>query len=114
MGEEFEAEKNAKALAEAEREAMPELPDPEGMPRVPEPLGTPKSLGGVAERAGVDIEATEAEEEAEAEGGTIVSLRDRTGDWTEDIEEREEIEQNLVESENEDEADTEAEKKEAE
>jgi chromosome segregation protein len=112
MGEEFEAEKNAKALAKAEREAMPELPDPEDMLRAPEPLGTPKSLGGVAERAGVDIEATEAEEEIEAEGGTIVSLRDRTEDWTEDMGEREEIEQNLVESENEDEV--EAEQKEAE
>ena len=114
MGEEFEAENNAQALAKAEREAMPELPDPEDMPRAPESLGTPKSLGGVAERAGVDIEATGAEEKIEAEGGTIESLRDRTEDWTEDIEEREEIEQNLVESENEDETDTEAEQKEAE
>jgi hypothetical protein len=93
---------------------MPELPDAEGMPRTPEPLGTPKSLGGVAERAGVDIEATGEEKEIEAEGGTIESLRDRTDDWTEDIEEREEIEQNLVESENEGEADTVAEKKEVE
>ena len=109
-----ECRKNAKALAEAEREAMPELPDPEGMPRAPEQLGTPKSLGGVAERAGVDIEATEEEERAEGEAGTIESLRDRTEDWTEDIEEREEIEQTLAESENEDEADSEAEQKEAE
>ena len=78
----------------------------------PDPLGTPKSLGGVAERAGVDLEATE--EEVEAEAGTIESLRDRTEDWTEDIEEREEIEQTLTESENEDEVDSEAEQKEAE
>ena len=41
-----------------------------------------------------------------------MSLRDRTEDWTEDMGEREEIEQNLVESENEDEV--EAEQKEAE
>jgi hypothetical protein len=101
-------------LAEAEREAMPELPDPEGMPRAPEPLGTPKSLGGVAERAGVDIESTEVEVEAEAEGGTIESLRDRTEDWTEDIEEREELEHTLAEPENEDEVDSEPEQKEAE
>jgi chromosome segregation protein len=114
MGEAFEAENNAQELAKSEREAMPELPDAEGMPRTPEPLGTPKSLGGVAERAGVDIEATEEEKEIEAEGGTIESLRDRTDDWTEDIEEREEIEQSLVESEDEDEADTVAEKKEVE
>jgi chromosome segregation protein len=114
MGDDFEAEKNAQELAKAEREAMPELPDAEGMPRTPEPLGTPKSLGGVAERAGVDIEATDEEKEVEAEGGTIESLRDRTDDWTEDIEEREEIEQNLVESEDEGEADTVAEKKEVE
>ena len=114
MGEEFEAENNAQSLAEAEREAMPELPDPEGMPRAPEPLGTPKSLGGVAERAGVDIESTEVEVEAEAEGGTIESLRDRTEDWTEDIEEREELEHTLAEPENEDEVDSEPEQKEAE
>ena len=62
----------------------------------------------------MDIEATDEEKEAEAEGGTIESLRDRTDDWTEDIEEREEIEQNLVESEDEGEADTVAEKKEVE
>ena len=114
MGEAFEAENNAQELAKSEREAMPELPDAEGMPRTPEPLGTPKSLGGVAERAGVDIEATGVEDEAEAEGGTIESLRDRTEDWTEDIGERKELEQNLAESENEDEVDTEAEQKEAE
>jgi len=98
----------------SELEAMPELPNPEDMLRAPEPLGTPKSLGGVAERAGVDIEATEVEDGAEEEGGTIESLRDRTEDWTEDIEERKELEQNLTESENEDEIDTEAEQKEAE
>jgi len=114
MGEEFEAEQKSQAQSKSEREAMPELPDPEDMPRAPDPLGTPKSLGGVAERAGVDLEATEEEEEVEAETGTIESLRDRTDDWTEDIEEREEIEQTLAESENEGEVDSEAEQKEAE
>jgi len=114
MGEEFEREQKAQAQSKSERETMPELPDPRGMPRAPEPLGTPKSLGGVAERAGVDIETTEAEEGVEVEVSTIESLRDRTEDWTEDIEEREEIEQTLAESENEDEIDSEAEQKEAE
>ena len=114
MGEAFEADRKAQAQTNSELEAMPELPNPEDMLRAPEPLGTPKSLGGVAERAGVDIEATEVEDGAEEEGGTIESLRDRTEDWTEDIEERKELEQNLTESENEDEIDTEAEQKEAE
>ena len=114
MGEEFEREQKAQAQSKSERETMPELPDPRDMPRAPEPLGTPKSLGGVAERAGVDIETTEAEEGVEAEVSTIESLRDRTEDWTEDIEEREEIEQTLADSENEDEIDSEAEQKEAE
>lgn len=63
---------------------------------------------------GVDLEATEAEEEVEAEVGTIESLRDRTDDWTEDMEEREEIEQTLAELDNEDEVDSEAEQKETE
>jgi hypothetical protein len=71
-------------------------------------------LGGVAERAGVDIEATEAEDGVEGDVGTIESLRDRTEDWTEDIEEREELEQSLAESEDEDEVDSEVEQKEAE
>ena len=62
----------------------------------------------------MDLEATEAEEEVEAEVGTIESLRDRTDDWTEDMEEREEIEQTLAELDNEDEVDSEAEQKEAE
>ena len=93
MGEEFEAERKSQAEAKAEREAMPELPDPEGMPRIPEPLGTPKSLGGLAERAGVETLEGDAEEGIEAGDGTLGSLRDRTDDWTEDMEERETIEQ---------------------
>jgi len=93
MGEEFEAERKSQAEAKAEREAMPELPDPEGMPRTPEPLGTPKSLGGLAERAGVEVVEGDAEEGIEAGDGTLESLRDRTDDWTEDMEERETTEQ---------------------
>ena len=113
MGEKFEAERKAQAQVKANRDAMPELPEPEDMPRTPDPLGTPKSLGGLAERAGADIEATESEDAVEAEAGTIESLRDRTEDWTEDIGEREEIEQALAESEGE-EVDSEVEQKEAE
>ena len=64
------------------------LPDPNQMPRVPEPLGTPKSLGGLAERAGVDIE--EELEESEdlsptLEDKNLEALRERTEDWSEDI-----------------------------
>jgi len=113
MGEKFEAERKAQTQIKADRQAMPELPEPEDMPRTPDPLGTPKSLGGLAERAGAEIEASETEDRVEAEGGTIESLRDRTEDWTEDMGEREEVEQVLVESE-EDEVDSEAEQKEAE
>ena len=113
MGEKFEAERKAQTQTKADRQAMPELPEPRDMPRTPEPLGTPKSLGGLAERAGAEIETGEVEDEVEAEGGTIESLRDRTEDWTEDMGEREEIEQVLEESE-EDEVDSEVGQKEAE
>ena len=113
MGEKFEAERKAQTQIKADREAMPELPEPEDMPRTPDPLGTPESLGGLAERAGADIEASDAEDEVEEEVGTIESLRDRTEDWTEDMDEREEIEQALTESD-EDEVDSEVEQKEAE
>jgi len=113
MGEEFEAERKSQAEAKAEREAMPELPDPEGMPRIPEPLGTPKSLGGLAERAGVEALEGDAEEGIEAGDGTLGSLRDRTDDWTEDMEERETIEQTPEEPDV-TESEAEAEQKEAE
>ena len=113
MGEKFEAERKAQTQTKADRQAMSELPEPRDMPRTPDPLGTPKSLGGLAERAGAEIETSEVEDGVEAEGGTIDSLRDRTEDWTEDMGEREEIEQVLAESE-EDEVDSEAEQKEAE
>ena len=110
MSEEFEAERRAQAEAEAERAEMPELPDPEDMPRAPEPLGAPKSLGGLAERAGVEVTEGDAHEEIEAEGGTIESLRERTEDWTEDIVERDAVEQ----APDDPEPESEAEQKEAE
>ena len=70
---------------------MPELPKPEDMPKVPEPLGAPKSLGGLAERAGVDVEEEESESSVSPEG-SMDSLRERTEDWSEDIEERDQVE----------------------
>ena len=70
---------------------MPELPVPENMPRAPEPLGSPKSLGGLADRAGVEIEESEESAEHTPDAETIDSLRERTEDWTEDMEERESV-----------------------
>ena len=70
---------------------MPELPDPEKMPRAPEPLGTPKSLGGLADRAGVEIEEDQEVTEDVAEVDTMDSLRERAEEWTEDIEDRESV-----------------------
>ena len=91
MGEQFEAERKAQEESAADKESMPELPDPENMPRAPEPLGTPKSLGGLADRAGVEIEEGEEVADEEQEVDTMDSLRDRTEEWTEDIEERESV-----------------------
>ena len=88
MSDEIEAEESARAAADAEKLAMPELPSPENMQKTPEPLSPPKSLGGLAERAGVEvIQREEAEEEPEE--GDLQALRDRTEDVNEDIEERE-------------------------
>ena len=72
------------------------------MPRVPEPLGTPKSLGGLAERAGLDIDESEVDEigEESSKTGDLISLRERTEDWTEDIEEADIIQNALVDEEN--------------
>ena len=91
MGEQFEAERKAQEESAADKESMPELPDPENMPRSPEPLGTPKSLGGLADRAGVEIEESEESTEETPDAETIDSLRERTEDWTEDMEERESV-----------------------
>ena len=72
------------------------------MPRVPEPLGTPKSLGGLAERAGLDIDESEVNEidEESSKNGDLVALRERTEDWTEDIEEADKVQNALVDEEN--------------
>ena len=91
MGDQFEAERKAQEESAADMESMPELPEPEDMPRAPEPLGTPKSLGGLADRAGVEIEEGEEAIEEATEVETMDSLRERTEEWTEDIEERESV-----------------------
>ena len=91
LSEELEKEEEAQAKSKAELESMPELPKPEDMPKVPEPLGAPKSLGGLAERAGVDVEEDESESPVLPEG-SMDSLRERTEDWSEDIEERDQVE----------------------
>ena len=58
------------------------------MPRVPEPLGAPKSLGGLAGRAGIDLDV-DSEETVEltqsVENKNLEALRERTEDWSEDI-----------------------------
>jgi len=91
LSEELEKEEKAQAKSKAELESMPELPKPEDMPKVPEPLGAPKSLGGLAERAGVEVEGSESESLVSSEG-SMDSLRERTEDWSEDIEERDQVE----------------------
>ena len=117
LGDEFEAEAKAREEAAADKAEMDELPEPEDMPKTPEPLGTPQSLGGLAERAGIEIDGDEDVEDAEddaedsdvaADGEEIPtidataveaaaelategleSLRERTEEWTEDITEKE-------------------------
>jgi Ser-tRNA(Ala) deacylase AlaX len=54
-------------------------------------LGSPKSLGGLADRAGVEIEGDEEVADSDQEVDTMDSLRERTEEWTEDIEERESV-----------------------
>jgi chromosome segregation protein len=101
MSEEMEKEEAARKQSETELSELV-LPDPEKMPRVPEPLGTPKSLGGLAERAGLDIDESEANEidEESSKNGDLVALRERTEDWTEDIEEADKVQNALVDEEN--------------
>lgn len=102
LSEELEAEKKAQEESKAEKESMPELPDPSNMPKVPEPLQTPVSLGGLAERAGVDsLGESEVLENAAAEDQVIESLRERTEEWTEDIDEKEKVIFNDSQDENE-------------
>tara|TARA_B100000902_G_scaffold150566_1_gene147085 strand:- start:1406 stop:5395 length:3990 start_codon:yes stop_codon:yes gene_type:complete len=87
MSEEIEKEEAARKQSDEERSELV-LPDPNQMPRVPEPLGAPKSLGGIAERAGVDIEDELEESEIlspTVENKNLEALRERTEDWSEDI-----------------------------
>ncbi|HIG34155.1 MAG TPA: chromosome segregation protein SMC [Candidatus Poseidoniales archaeon] len=86
LSEEIEAEEKARIASETEKEAMPELPSPADMPKTPEPLPAPSSLGGLADRAGVDVPEDGI---PEPEGEGLQSLRGRTEDVTEDIEESE-------------------------
>ena len=92
LSEELEAEKRAQEESKAEKDAMPDLPDPREMPKVPEPLQTPASLGGLAERAGIDTEVDGDESDPNDESDSVMeSLRERTGEWTEDIDEKEKV-----------------------
>jgi chromosome segregation protein len=86
LSEEIEAEEKARIASEAEKEAMPELPSPADMPKTPEPLPAPSSLGGLVDRAGVDVPEDGI---PDPEGEGLQSLRGRTEDVTEDIEESE-------------------------
>ena len=100
LGEEFEAEQKAIAEAQKAKENMGELPTEESMPKVPEPMERPQSLGGLADRAGVEVTDEEAvggelpEVEAVATDdidteSTLTSLIERTEEWSEDIAEKE-------------------------
>ena len=82
LREEIEAEEKARKASEEEKESMPELPSPEEMPRTPEPLPTPSSLGGLADRAGVEASVEDLREE---ENGDLQGLRERTGEVSEDL-----------------------------
>jgi chromosome segregation protein len=85
LSDEIEAEERARVASDAEKEAMPELPEPSDMPRTPDPLPAPSSIGGLAERAGVDV--TEGEGESPDENASpLDALRNRTEEVSEDIE----------------------------
>jgi chromosome segregation protein len=101
MSEEIEKEEAARKQSDDERSELV-LPDPEKMPRVPEPLGAPKSLGGLAERAGLDVDDIEVPDETSnlSENGDLEALRERTEDWTEDIEEANLLHNTLVDEDN--------------
>jgi len=89
LGEEFEAEQEALKEAQSAKEGMEELPSAEAMPKVPEPMERPLSLGGLADRAGVEVSDDVEEEDQESSESTISSLKERTEEWSEDIEEKE-------------------------
>lgn len=101
MSEEIEKEEAARKQSDDERSELV-LPDPEKMPRVPEPLGAPKSLGGLAERAGLDVDDMEVPDEISnlPNNGDLEALRERTEDWTEDIEEANLLHNTLVDEDN--------------
>ena len=82
LSEEIEAEEMARAASEAEKNSMPELPSPEEMPRAPEPLPTPSSLGGLADRAVVEVSN---EGETSETGEELKRLRERTEEVSETI-----------------------------
>ena len=87
MSEDIEKEEAARKQSDEERSELV-LPDPNQMPRVPEPLGAPKSLGGLAGRAGVDLENELEDSEipsSDIENKNLEALRERTEDWSEDI-----------------------------
>ena len=88
LSDEIEAEEKARLASEAEKKSMPKLPSPEEMPRAPEPLPTPSSLGGLADRAGVEVpEGSDQTSESEDE---LKGLRERTEEVSETIEEHSE------------------------
>ena len=73
LSEEIEKEEEARRVSEVERESIPMLPTPENMPRTPDPLPVAKSIGGLAERAGVEI----SEEKQAQSIDDLKELRDR-------------------------------------
>ncbi|NDF33869.1 MAG: hypothetical protein EB157_04835, partial [Euryarchaeota archaeon] len=89
LGEEFEAEQEALKEAQSAKEGMTDLPTAETMPKVPEPMERPLSLGGLADRAGVEVTEETEEGEAESNESTMTSLKERTDEWSEDIAEKE-------------------------
>ena len=49
-------------------------------------------MGGLAERAGIDTEIDGDETDSAEESDSVMdSLRERTGEWTEDIDEKEKV-----------------------
>ena len=83
LSEEIEAEERARAESRAEKESMPELPSPSEMPRTPDPLPAPSSIGGLADRAAVEVnEGVGPSAESE---GALGGLRDRAENASEGI-----------------------------
>ena len=89
LGEEFEAEQDALKEAQTAKEGMTNLPNAEAMPKVPEPMERPLSLGGLADRAGVEVSEEMEGESNDSNESTISSLKERTEEWNEDIAEKE-------------------------